>query len=68
MVYTIVGCFFLAAFGLDIFFKIYWLEQENWTESEPLEGQPVKFNLSGHIIPVVRVQVYLNVAFIKKRN
>ena len=53
MVYTILGCFFLAAFGFRIFIEGVFLEQEHWTEVEPLVGQPVKFNLSGHIIPVV---------------
>ncbi|XP_039490572.1 palmitoyltransferase ZDHHC16 [Drosophila santomea] len=59
MTYTTLGCLFLILFGLEIGHKYLWLEHgENWTEIEPLEGQPVKFNLSGHIIPVTHPHEY----------
>ncbi|EDW45203.1 palmitoyltransferase ZDHHC16 [Drosophila sechellia] len=59
MTYTTLGCLFLILFGLEIGHKYLWLDHgENWTEIEPLEGQPVKFNLSGHIIPVTHPNEY----------
>ncbi|EDW80961.2 uncharacterized protein Dwil_GK11281, partial [Drosophila willistoni] len=59
MLYTTVGCLFLIVFGLEIGHKYLWLDHgDNWTELEPLEGQPVKFNLSGHIIPVTHPHEY----------
>ncbi|EDV53458.1 palmitoyltransferase ZDHHC16 [Drosophila erecta] len=59
MTYTTLGCLFLILFGLEIGHKYLWLDHgENWTEIEPLEGQPVKFNLSGHIIPVTHPHEY----------
>ncbi|XP_016951073.1 palmitoyltransferase ZDHHC16 [Drosophila biarmipes] len=59
MAYTTLGCLFLILFGLEIGHKYLWLDNgETWTEIEPLEGQPVKFNLSGHIIPVTHPHEY----------
>ncbi|KAH8267863.1 hypothetical protein KR026_009801 [Drosophila bipectinata] len=59
MMYTTMGCLFLILFGLEIGYKYLWLDHgDNWTEVEPLEGQPVKFNLSGHIIPVTHPNEY----------
>lgn len=55
MLFTTLGSLFLITFGLEIGYKYLWLEEiDNWTETEPLIGQPIKFNLSGHIIPVVK--------------
>ncbi|XP_055903075.1 palmitoyltransferase ZDHHC16 [Eupeodes corollae] len=59
MVYTTIGCLFIIILGLEIGYKYLWLEQEeSWSEVEPLLGQPVKFNLSGHIIPVTHISEY----------
>ncbi|CAD6994351.1 unnamed protein product [Ceratitis capitata] len=59
MAYTTIGCLYLIIFGFEIGFKYLWYEHgERWIESEPLEGQPVKFNLSGHIIPVTHALEY----------
>ncbi|KAH8332480.1 hypothetical protein KR074_003833 [Drosophila pseudoananassae] len=59
MMYTTMGCLFLILFGLEIGYKYLWLDHgDNWTEVEPLEGQPVKFNLSGHVIPVTHPNEY----------
>uniref|UniRef100_A0A1I8MF10 Palmitoyltransferase n=1 Tax=Musca domestica TaxID=7370 RepID=A0A1I8MF10_MUSDO len=59
MLYTTLGCLFLIIFGIEIGYKYLWLDHgENWTETEPLEGQPVKLNLSGHIIPVTHLNEY----------
>lgn len=59
MLYTTIGCLFLIICGLEIGHKYLWLDHsESWTELEPLEGQPVKFNISGHVIPVVSCILY----------
>uniref|UniRef100_A0A1A9X411 Palmitoyltransferase n=1 Tax=Glossina brevipalpis TaxID=37001 RepID=A0A1A9X411_9MUSC len=59
MLYTTIGSLFLIVFGLEIGYKYLWLEHtDNWTEVEPLEGHPVKINLSGHIIPVTHLNEY----------
>ncbi|XP_017846080.1 palmitoyltransferase ZDHHC16 [Drosophila busckii] len=59
MLYTTAGCLFLIIAGLEIGHKYLWLDHtESWTEVEPLEGQPVKFNLSGHVIPVTHPHEY----------
>lgn len=54
MLYTVIGSFFLVLFGMEIAYNFVWLsEGEGWTEIEPLEGHPVMYNLTGHIIPAV---------------
>ncbi|XP_054747918.1 palmitoyltransferase ZDHHC16A [Anastrepha obliqua] len=59
MAYTSIGCLFLIVFGFEIGYNHLWLDHsDSWVESEPLEGQPVKFNLSGHIIPVTHAHEY----------
>ncbi|XP_037955971.1 palmitoyltransferase ZDHHC16-like [Teleopsis dalmanni] len=59
MAYTTIGCLFLIVFGFEIGYNYLWLEHgDNWIETEPLIGQPVKFNLSGHIIPVTHGNEY----------
>ncbi|XP_036325335.1 palmitoyltransferase ZDHHC16A isoform X1 [Rhagoletis pomonella] len=59
MAYTTIGCLFLIVFGFEIGYKYLWVDNgDSWIESEPLEGQPVKFNLSGHIIPVTHAHEY----------
>uniref|UniRef100_A0A1A9VAV3 Palmitoyltransferase n=1 Tax=Glossina austeni TaxID=7395 RepID=A0A1A9VAV3_GLOAU len=59
MLYTTIGSLFLVVFGFEIGYRYLWLEHtDNWTELEPLEGHPVKINLSGHIIPVTHLNEY----------
>ncbi|KAL9893652.1 palmitoyltransferase ZDHHC16 [Glossina fuscipes fuscipes] len=59
MLYTTMGSLFLVVFGFEIGYRYLWLEHtDNWTELEPLEGHPVKINLSGHLIPVTHLNEY----------
>ncbi|KNC33173.1 hypothetical protein FF38_03639 [Lucilia cuprina] len=59
MFYTTIGCLFLILFGFEIGYNYLWLDHgEHWTETEPLEGEPVKLNLSGHIIPDSHLHEY----------
>lgn len=54
MLYTALGTLFILLFGIEIGYNALWLgDGEGWSETEPLEGHPIRFNLSGHIIPVV---------------
>jgi palmitoyltransferase len=70
MVYTSVGCLFIIIFGIEIGLNaMFWGDGEGWNEVEKLEGSPVRFNLSGHIIPVVslcnlceREKVYFHIS------
>lgn len=56
MVYTTIGTLFIILFGAEIGYNALWLgDGEGWLETEPLEGHPIRFNLSGHIIPVVNL-------------
>lgn len=58
MLYTVVGSLFLIVFGIEIAYNVLWLgNDEEWTETEPLEGHPITFNLTGHIVPIVRYQI-----------
>lgn len=67
MLYTTLGSLFLIIFGIEIGYKYLWLEvNDNWAETEPLIGQPIKFNLSGHIIPVVNIQFIINQIAVEK--
>lgn len=59
MVYTTIGCIFLIIFGLEIGYNYLWLnEGEGWQETEPLQGHSVKYNLTGHIIPITPIHEY----------
>lgn len=59
MVYTTVGCIFIILFGLSIGYEYLWVgEGEGWVETEPLQGHPVKYNLTGHIIPITEINEY----------
>jgi len=61
MVYTTIGTLFIILFGAEIGYNALWLgDGEGWLETEPLEGHPIRFNLSGHIIPVVKL-VLINI-------
>lgn len=54
MFYTTIGSLFLVLFGLELAYHYVWIGQdEGWQETEPLEGHPVTYNLTGHIIPLV---------------
>lgn len=54
MLYTVVGSMFLIMFGIEIAYNVLWLgDDEEWTETEPLEGHPITYNLTGHIVPIV---------------
>lgn len=54
MVYTVIGSLFLIIFGFELAYNIVWLHDEEWTETEPLIGNVVTFNFTGHIVPIVR--------------
>lgn len=57
MLYTVIGSLFLIIFGIELAYKFFWIgDDEGWIESEPLEGHPIAYNLTGHIVRVVRVQ------------
>lgn len=57
MVYTVIGVFFIMLFGIGIGYEVLWIgDGGGWQEVEELRGSPVKFNLSGHIIPVTEVE------------
>lgn len=57
MIYTVIGVTFVMLFGIGIGYEVLWLgDGGGWEEVEALQGSPVKFNLSGHIIPVTEVE------------
>lgn len=54
MLYTTVGVLFIIVFGFELGYNVLIVgDGIGWNEVEPLHGHPVRFNLSGHIIPVV---------------
>lgn len=62
MAYTSLGIIFIAVFGCKIGYEALWLyaDDETWTETEneKLVGHPVRFNLTGHVIPVTEMNDY----------
>lgn len=57
MVYTVTGVAFVMLFGIGIGYEVLWLgDGGGWQEIEELRGSPVKFNLSGHAIPVTEME------------
>lgn len=59
MVYTTLGVLFIMLFGIGIGYEVLWLgEGVGWQEDEKLQGSPVTFNLSGHVIPVTEMNEY----------
>lgn len=57
MIYTVVGVFFVMLFGIGIGYEVLLVgDGGGWQESEELQGSPVRFNLSGHIIPVTELE------------
>lgn len=59
MLYTVVGSLFLIMFGVEIAYNVLWLADDGeWTETEPLEGHPITYNSTGHIVPIVSYQFF----------
>uniref|UniRef100_A0A7G3AM91 Palmitoyltransferase n=1 Tax=Lutzomyia longipalpis TaxID=7200 RepID=A0A7G3AM91_LUTLO len=59
MVYTAVGSIFIIVFGMGIGYNSLLLgDGEGWFETEPLEGHPVRFNISGHALPITEMNEY----------
>lgn len=58
MLYTVSGSIFLILFGLPLAYDVLWTGQdEGWMETEPLVGHPIKINETGHIIPILQVNL-----------
>ncbi|KAG5670020.1 hypothetical protein PVAND_000307 [Polypedilum vanderplanki] len=58
MVYTVLGVIFIITFGIGIGYEVLWLSDGGaWEEKEQekLEGALVRYNLTGHLIPVTEV-------------
>lgn len=54
MLYTVIGSLFLIIFGVELAYNVLWLaDDEGWVETEPLQGHPITYNLTGHIVPIV---------------
>uniref|UniRef100_A0AAG5D277 Palmitoyltransferase n=1 Tax=Anopheles atroparvus TaxID=41427 RepID=A0AAG5D277_ANOAO len=60
MLYTTIGTLFIISFGFELGYGVLFLDEGGWKEVEPLQGHPVRFNLSGHIIPVTEMNDYEN--------
>ncbi|GAB0087366.1 Palmitoyltransferase [Sergentomyia squamirostris] len=59
MVFTAVGSLFIIIFGIGIGYNSLILgDGEGWFETEPLEGHPVRFNISGHALPITEMNEY----------
>uniref|UniRef100_A0A6B2E9F6 Palmitoyltransferase n=1 Tax=Phlebotomus kandelakii TaxID=1109342 RepID=A0A6B2E9F6_9DIPT len=59
MVFTAVGSLFIIIFGMGIGYNSLLLgDGEGWDETEPLEGHPVRFNISGHALPITEMNEY----------
>lgn len=57
MIYTVIGVVFIMLFGIGIGYEVLWIgDGGGWQEVEELRGSPVKFNLTGHIVPVTEVE------------
>ncbi|XP_055381447.1 palmitoyltransferase ZDHHC16 [Condylostylus longicornis] len=69
MSYTTIGCLFIIIFGIQIGYEYLWLSnEESWEETEPLIGHPVKFNLTGHVIPITDVLNYEDLGIEPKKH
>lgn len=61
MLYTTIGVLFIIIFGFELGYSVLIVgDGEGWDETEPLHGHPVRFNLSGHIIPVTEMNDYVD--------
>lgn len=62
MLFTTVGTLFLIVFGAEIGYTAVFGNGDgddgDWLDAEPLVGHPIRFNLSGHIIPVTEMNEY----------
>lgn len=59
MVYTTIGCLFLVIFGFDIGINVlFYSDGDGWFETEPLQGHPIRYNLTGHLVPVVTFRFF----------
>lgn len=57
MVYTVIGVTFVMLFGIGIGYEVLWVgDGGGWQEVEGLQGSPVRFNLTGHVIPVTEIE------------
>lgn len=57
MIYTVIGVSFVMLFGIEIGYEVLLIgDGGGWQEVEELQGSPVKFNLSGHVIPVTELE------------
>lgn len=55
MCYTALGTLYLIVFGIEIGYDAVFMgDGEGWIETEPLEGHPIRFDITGRIFPVVR--------------
>ncbi|XP_055317033.1 palmitoyltransferase ZDHHC16 [Sitodiplosis mosellana] len=62
MLYTVIGSLFLIMFGVEIAYNVLWLaDDEEWSETEPLEGHPITYNLTGHIVPISEMNEYRDI-------
>lgn len=68
MLYTTIGTLFIISFGFELGYGVLFLDEAGWKEMEPLQGHPVRFNLSGHIIPVVNAKAGNSSNAIKRLN
>lgn len=62
MAYTTLGVIFICVFGIKIGYEGLWkyADEEAWTEgeNEHLVGHSVRFNLTGHAVPVAEMNDY----------
>lgn len=62
MAYTTIGVLFVCIFGIKIGYEALWLysDEEAWSEGEgeKLFGNPIRFNLTGHLVPVTEMNDY----------
>lgn len=60
MVWTSIGILYICIFGIKIGYDVLWKygDEEAWESNEDLIGHPVRFNLSGHAVPVTEMNDY----------
>lgn len=60
MAWTCIGIIYICSFGVGLAYDVLWKYsgEEAWTPDEDLVGHPVRFNLSGHAIPVTEMNDY----------
>lgn len=58
MAYTVIGVIFIITFGIEIGYDVLWLgDGGGWEEKEheKPQGSLVRYNLTGHLIPITEV-------------